>query len=63
MRRTDQEVIYLRYFLDLSVEESAATLSVAPGTVKSRLSRALGRLRTMVESEFPALVEEYADEQ
>jgi RNA polymerase sigma-70 factor (ECF subfamily) len=41
----DQEIIYLRYFLDLSEAEMAATLNIAPGTVKSRLHRALKRLR------------------
>lgn len=56
--RTDQEVIYLRYFLDLSEAETARTLEIAPGTVKSRLSRALGRLRTVVDQEFPALRQE-----
>jgi len=35
-----------RYFLDLSEEETAAVLGWPRGTVKSRLSRALGRLRT-----------------
>jgi len=34
-----------RYFLDLSEAETAAVLGCAPGTVKSRLSRALNRLR------------------
>jgi RNA polymerase sigma factor (sigma-70 family) len=33
-----------RYFLDLSEAESAAVLGCRPGTVKSRLSRALARL-------------------
>ena len=46
-----QEVIYLRYFLELSVAESAEALDVAPGTVKSRLSRALDRLRTLLTDE------------
>lgn len=55
LRRTDQEVIYLRYFLDLSVAETAAAAGVAPGTIKSRLHRALGRLRAVIEQEFPAL--------
>lgn len=55
--RADQEVIYLRYFLELSVAETAATLAVAEGTVKSRLSRALGRLRTVIESDYPSLRE------
>ena len=37
--------IACRYFLDLSEEETARVLGVRPGTVKSRLSRALERLR------------------
>jgi len=51
----DQQVIYLRYFMELSVAETAETLGVAPGTVKSRLSRALNRLRQVIEGEFPVL--------
>ncbi len=45
LRLEDQQVIYLRYFLDLSEEETAASLGIARGTVKSRLHRALARLR------------------
>lgn len=56
----DQEVIYLRYFLEMSVIDTAAALGVAEGTVKSRLSRALTRLRTVVEREFPDLQKEGA---
>ena len=41
----DRRVIALRYFLQLSVSETAAALGVPEGTVKSRLSRALTRLR------------------
>jgi RNA polymerase sigma factor (sigma-70 family) len=41
----DRLAITCRYFLDLSEEETAATLGWRRGTVKSRLSRALGRLR------------------
>jgi RNA polymerase sigma-70 factor (ECF subfamily) len=45
----DRDVIACRYFLQLSGEETAATLGIPEGTVKSRLSRALSRLRTQVE--------------
>ena len=38
-----------RYFLGLDEAEAAKALGVARGTVKSRLSRALGRLRTQLE--------------
>jgi RNA polymerase sigma-70 factor (ECF subfamily) len=57
----DQEVVYLRCFLELSVEESAQVLNVAPGTVKSRLWRALDRLRRVVEEDFPGLREEVTE--
>jgi RNA polymerase sigma-70 factor (ECF subfamily) len=53
----DQEVIYLRYMLELSTQEAADVLQVQPGTVKSRLSRALRRLRGIVQTDFPLLVE------
>ncbi len=45
MSHEDQQVIYLRYFLELSENETAAALDIPRGTVKSRLSRAVGRLR------------------
>jgi RNA polymerase sigma-70 factor (ECF subfamily) len=47
----DREVIAMRYFLELSEAEMATMLGVAAGTVKSRLSRALTRLRAIVEPE------------
>jgi RNA polymerase sigma factor (sigma-70 family) len=46
----DREVIACRYFLELSVEETATALACRQGTVKSRLSRALRRLRTTMET-------------
>jgi len=52
-----QQVIYLRYFLEMSVEETAEALGTAPGTVKSRLHRAIDRLRLVVEAEYPGLKE------
>ena len=42
----DRLVITSRYLLELSGEETAAALGIPEGTVKSRLSRALGRLRS-----------------
>jgi RNA polymerase sigma-70 factor (ECF subfamily) len=41
----DREALACRYLLDLSEAETASALGVRPGTVKSRLSRALERLR------------------
>jgi RNA polymerase sigma-70 factor (ECF subfamily) len=45
LRDEDREVIAARYLLDLSEAETAETLGLPRGTVKSRLSRALARLR------------------
>ncbi len=45
LREEDRVVISCRYFLGLSEAETAAALGCAKGTVKSRTSRALGRLR------------------
>ncbi len=55
----DQQIIYLRFFLDLSTAEAAQALDVAEGTVKSRLNRAVGRLHAVVKKDFPALSEGY----
>jgi RNA polymerase sigma-70 factor (ECF subfamily) len=45
----DRDAIACRYLLDLSEEETAAVLGCPRGTVKSRVSRALGRLRKRLE--------------
>lgn len=50
-----RQVIYLRYFLDLSEAETAEVLGVAPGTVKSRHARALARLNDIIRKDFPDL--------
>ena len=41
-------VVVCRFILDLSEAETASVLGLRPGTVKSRLSRALDRLREEV---------------
>ena len=43
-----REVIICRYFLELSEQETAKTLNVAPGTVKSRSFRALRALELVL---------------
>jgi RNA polymerase sigma-70 factor (ECF subfamily) len=46
----DRDVIACRYFAELSEAETAAALACRPGTVKSRLSRALVRLRAHIDA-------------
>lgn len=45
----DRDVLICRYLLDLSESETAATLDLSRGTVKSRSFRALAKLRTILE--------------
>jgi RNA polymerase sigma factor (sigma-70 family) len=49
LSESDREAIACRYFLELSEAETAAALGCPRGTVKSRLSRALGRMRERME--------------
>jgi len=48
LRDEDREVIGARYLLELSEAETAETLGLRRGTVKSRTSRALARLRQVL---------------
>jgi RNA polymerase sigma factor (sigma-70 family) len=50
----DQRVVVaLRFYRDLSIDQIAARLGVRPGTVKSRLHRALRGLRTALDQADP----------
>jgi RNA polymerase sigma-70 factor (sigma-E family) len=44
LSKVNREVVVLRYFVQLTEGQAAAALGIAPGTVKSRLSRALAAL-------------------
>jgi RNA polymerase sigma-70 factor (ECF subfamily) len=50
LREDDRLAIACRYFLGLSEEETASALGWRRGTVKSRTSRALDRLRARMEA-------------
>ena len=52
-----QEVLYLRFFLAMPEADMAEALGVPPGTVKSRLHRAISDLRKIIQADFPALEE------
>jgi RNA polymerase sigma-70 factor (ECF subfamily) len=54
MRRLDEHgraIVVLHYFIGMPLTEVAATLGVPIGTVKSRLHRALGEMRTSVDTD------------
>ena len=50
LREEERLVVACRYFLSLSVAETAEALGLPTGTVKSRLSRALDRLRVALDA-------------
>jgi RNA polymerase sigma-70 factor (ECF subfamily) len=51
LREDDRDVVVCRHLLGLSEEETATALALPVGTVKSRLSRALARLRAALEED------------
>jgi RNA polymerase sigma-70 factor (ECF subfamily) len=61
LRPDGQDIVYLRYFLGLSEAETAETLAIPAGTAKSRLSRALGQLRRIIEADYPDLRDALGD--
>jgi RNA polymerase sigma-70 factor (ECF subfamily) len=44
-----REVVVLRFYLDLTIDQIAARTGTRPGTVKSRLHHALHRLRASID--------------
>lgn len=57
LRDEERLVVTCRYFLELSEAETATVLDIPRGTVKSRLSRALERLRgplLVAEAQLPS---------
>ncbi|WP_405061128.1 SigE family RNA polymerase sigma factor [Kribbella sp. NBC_01505] len=50
-----RRVVILRYFVGLSVEETAADLNCGTGTVKSQSARGLARLNDMLTAQFRAV--------
>jgi RNA polymerase sigma-70 factor (ECF subfamily) len=57
LKPDDQRLIVLRYFLELSEAELAQAFDVAAGTIKSRLHRALAKLRDAIRAHDPDLLE------
>jgi RNA polymerase sigma-70 factor (ECF subfamily) len=53
----DRVVLYLRHFVELPEREIAAAIGRPAGTVKSRLHRASARLRRIIETRYPELME------
>ena len=52
LREDDRLILAYRLFFDLSEAEMAEALNVPRGTVKSRLSRALSRLRDALPADI-----------
>lgn len=50
-----RKVVVLRHWLDLSVEQTARELSIAPGTVKAHTHHALRHLRVVLGDELPEM--------
>jgi RNA polymerase sigma-70 factor (ECF subfamily) len=54
LRRLEPEqraIVVLRYYLELSLQETAAVLGIPTGTVKSRLHRSLAAMRILVTAD------------
>ena len=58
LKPDDQRLLTLRYFLELPEAELAQVFGVAHGTIKSRLHRALRKLREQFKIHDPDLLEQ-----
>jgi RNA polymerase sigma-70 factor, ECF subfamily len=48
-------VVVLHYYLDLTIEDTADALGISAGTAKSRLNRAMAKLRIALVADAPAM--------
>lgn len=55
LSRDDRTAINMRYFLELEAKEIAQILGCPEGTVRSRVYRALRRLKRIIEESYPDL--------
>jgi RNA polymerase sigma-70 factor (ECF subfamily) len=46
-------VVVMHYYLDLTMEDTADALGISVGTAKSRLHRAMSKLRTALQADSP----------
>ena len=49
LSQEDQEVIALRFFEELTIEETAEALEISYTAAKSRISRAMGRMKLLLK--------------
>ena len=58
-----REVVFLRYWLDLGVDQTARTMGISAGAVKTHASRALGQLRGQLDGLPDELPDDSEDDQ
>jgi RNA polymerase sigma-70 factor (ECF subfamily) len=51
-------VVVLHHYMDMAVDDVAGMLGIRPGTARSRLNRAISRMREALEAEQPGLVQQ-----
>ena len=48
-----RSVVVMHYYLDLTIEDTAEALGISAGTAKSRLNRAMAKLRLALQADAP----------